>query len=172
MFPSLDLAGFQISSTRSTPADNLQPPSPYDPPQTHAPHEDVIRTPADLWGRQTASEIPSNPLLDQLIANMLGGQPHIQVVNPISGPLNGGIEAIILGANFGHSHLCVFGDAVAQTTWWNSGTLRCIVPPAAVPGPVVITIQGHPLVVGGGEGAGGSHTPVWFNYEDTRENDL
>jgi len=101
-------------------------------------------------------------------------QPQIISITPNSGPLNGGTEVIILGTNFWPSHKCVFGDTIAKTMWWNDGTLRCIVPSSTIPGPVLVTIEGHPLTVGGGKDGGGvsSSQLPWFTYEDTGESDL
>lgn len=145
-----------------------------DGPPTHSIHEDTARGAADpMPWQQTRSEVPLDPSLDELFANLFhrpAPQPQVQVVIPSSGPLDGGIEATVLGANFDHSHKCVFGDNVADTTLWNSGALTCIVPRGVRPGPVLVTIEGHPLVVGGGRGA--THAPVWFHYQDSRENDM
>ena len=97
--------------------------------------------------------------------------PHIDSITPNSGSLNGGIEVIVLGKNFRPHHKCVIGDTVAQTKWWNEGTLICVVPPSTVAGPVPVTIEGYPLPVGGGKDSGGLSTIPWFTYEDTRESD-
>ena len=170
---------FQVSDPMNTTNDYAQPPTP-DGPLTHTGHEDedAVRAAADPLSRPSGiPEVPSSPP-DESITNLLQApepQPHvpeIQAATPSSGPLSGGTEVTVLGTNFDRSHICVFGDVVAKTTWWNSGALRCIVPPSTVPGPVVITVQGYPLVVGGGRDTGGAHPPVCFNYEDTRENDM
>jgi hypothetical protein len=167
---------FQVSEPINTTNNYPQPPA-SDGPLTHASREDAIRAAADLLQQSGVPEFPSSPP-DESITNLLQAPepqpqiPEIQVVIPSSGPLSGGIEVTVLGTNFDRSHICVFGDVVAKTTWWNSGALRCIVPPSTVPGPVVITVQGYPLVVGGGWDTGGTYPPVWFTYEDTRENDM
>jgi len=164
---------FQVSHPMNTRNDYSHPPAP-DGSQTRTGHEDAVRAGADPLSRQSGfPEVPSSPT-DESVTNPPQApepqpQPQIQVVIPSSGPLSGGIEVTVLGTNFDPSHICVFGEVAATTTWWNSGALRCIVPPSAVPGPVVITVQGYPLFVGGGPV---TDPPVWFKYEDTRENDM
>ncbi|KAG9010186.1 SPT3 Dosage dependent suppressor of Ty-induced promoter mutations-like protein [Tulasnella sp. JGI-2019a] len=79
--------------------------------------------------------------------------PMIHRLIPSSGPMHGGIEVTILGANFRPSHECVFGDTLATSTqMWSENTIVCILPPSPSPGPVVVGFKGVPLVSNGGNG--------------------
>ncbi|KAG8935102.1 SPT3 Dosage dependent suppressor of Ty-induced promoter mutations-like protein [Tulasnella sp. 418] len=94
---------------------------------------------APLSGSQQTNVGPPLPVIHRLI--------------PCSGPMHGGIEVTILGANFMPQHECVFGDVVATSTQlWSDNTLVCILPPSPCPGPVVVSFKGVPIVPGIGMG--------------------
>jgi len=73
--------------------------------------------------------------------------PTIHRLIPNNGPIHGGIEVTVLGANF-HPSIqlnCVFGDVVASSTQrWSDNTLVCILPPRVTPGVVVVWFEGFP----------------------------
>jgi hypothetical protein len=104
--------------------------------------------------------------------------PQIHRLIPASGPMRGGIEVTVLGANFMPSHRVLFGDSVAASTqMWSENTLVCVLPPSATPGPVVVGFEGVPLGgpgrmgMGGGSGADGRGLPL-FNYLDDNDRAL
>ena len=70
-------------------------------------------------------------------------QPLIRKVTPAEGPTTGGIEVTCLGEGFVSSSKALFGNVMATTvTVWGDGALVCLLPPAARPGLVNITIHG------------------------------
>ena len=75
--------------------------------------------------------------------------PTIHRLIPNSGPMHGGIEVTVLGANF-HPSIqlnCIFGDVAASSTQrWSENTLVCVLPPRAVPGVVAVWFEGFPKV--------------------------
>jgi len=87
--------------------------------------------------------------------------PHIQRINPRSGPITGRTEVFLLGTNFPRETSVTFGEKRAHTEWFSETACVCISPPASIAGPVEVTFSGLPM------GATQS-----FTYLDTRENDL
>jgi ankyrin repeat protein len=69
--------------------------------------------------------------------------PYINKLIPSEGPLSGGIEVTVLGVNFMEGLVVVFGDTEAQTQFYSSSTLICILPPAQVPGPVPVAVKSY-----------------------------
>ena len=68
--------------------------------------------------------------------------PKVTRLIPAEGPTAGGIEVTILGENFVDGITCVFGDTAAiSTKVWASNTLVCMLPPAASPGPVIVSLM-------------------------------
>lgn len=75
--------------------------------------------------------------------------PTIHRLIPNTGPMHGGIEVTILGANFHPSIAlnCIFGDVVASSTQrWSENTLVCVLPPRATPGVVAVWFEGFPKI--------------------------
>ncbi|TEB38349.1 hypothetical protein FA13DRAFT_1786140 [Coprinellus micaceus] len=73
--------------------------------------------------------------------------PTIHRLIPNNGPMHGGIEVTVLGANFHHSIRldCIFGDVAASSTQrWSENTLVCVLPPRATPGVVSVWFEGFP----------------------------
>ncbi|KAF0328113.1 hypothetical protein GQ607_004593 [Colletotrichum asianum] len=69
-------------------------------------------------------------------------QPTIHKIIPNEGPKCGGIEVTILGASFYQGLEVLFGDQKATTTtFWGESSLVCLLPPAPVAGPVVVTFK-------------------------------
>lgn len=65
----------------------------------------------------------------------------IYKVRPERGPTSGNIEVVILGKNFSRNLEVMFGDNMATTTtFWNSDTLVCLLPPTTIAGPVAVTL--------------------------------
>ncbi|KAF2397051.1 hypothetical protein EJ06DRAFT_551112 [Trichodelitschia bisporula] len=95
--------------------------------------------------------------------------PTILKVTPQSGPMNGGIDVILLGSNFSRNLEVKFGDAKATTTtFWNSNTLVCLLPPSRTPGPVPVSFVEE-------QQQGYSPLPTQretFTYIDDRRNQL
>lgn len=66
--------------------------------------------------------------------------PIVLKVRPDKGPLSGNIEVVVLGKHFHRNLEVVFGDSKATTTtFWNSDTLVCLLPPCVRAGPVPVT---------------------------------
>lgn len=87
--------------------------------------------------------------------------PKISKIIPRSGSIAGGDDVIVLGHNFSPYHHCVFGRNVAKTTFWNDGTLQCLLPPSMAPGSVSISV----VSIGGVMGkCDDDEVPQWFEY--------
>jgi len=95
-------------------------------------------------------------------------KPVITHLIPGEGPMHGGIEVTILGANFVPGLTCVFGDSPATNTQlWSENTIVCVLPPSSCPGPVVVSFKaerGNP-----GSPSGGLQL---FTYLDTSDRAL
>ncbi|KAJ3372427.1 SPT3 Dosage dependent suppressor of Ty-induced promoter mutations-like protein [Allomyces arbusculus] len=104
--------------------------------------------------------VAGTPLVAQL--------PKIDRVIPAEGPVHGGIEVTVLGSGFNESLTVQFGDALAtSTTYWSPNTLVCVLPPAAQPGTVPVTIkQVHDLGLSTGQ------ETVTFTYRDESDRAL
>jgi hypothetical protein len=69
--------------------------------------------------------------------------PAIQRVIPAQGSTRGGIEVTLLGSGFHSGLTAKFGDSPAISTHcWSDTTIVTHLPPAAVPGPVVVCFEG------------------------------
>lgn len=91
--------------------------------------------------------------------------PQLERLVPPQGPTHGGVEVTILGSGFYRGLTCLFGEHAAATVYWNPNTLVCVLPPAAHPGPVVVSFKQHPLVLDGQE------VPL-FTYYDANDQAL
>lgn len=92
---------------------------------------------------QNQMAAPSNP---QFMGMQYSGEdqqqptPIVLKVRPDKGPLSGNIEVVVLGKHFHRNLEVVFGDSKATTTtFWNSDTLVCLLPPCVRAGPVPVT---------------------------------
>jgi Ankyrin repeats (many copies)/IPT/TIG domain len=66
--------------------------------------------------------------------------PTVYKVRPDRGPISGNIEVVILGKHFHRNLEVMFGENTATTTtFWNSDTLVCLLPPCLRAGPVPVT---------------------------------
>lgn len=121
--PMLSTRASVNSAMNSMFAGTLLPSSLYPPaPTTMAPP--VAAPPADPVALPT-------PVIDRLIPN--------------SGPMHGGIDVTILGANFDQNSSLevVFGNLSSPSTIiWSQNTIICRLPPAASPGPVPVWFKG------------------------------
>jgi len=81
----------------------------------------------------------------------------------------GGDWVNIVGTGFRSSDRILFGDVAAKTIYWSETAMQCVSPPSAVPGPVLISVDGMPLIMGGGLGNVGLKM---FTYEDKIEHEL
>lgn len=71
-----------------------------------------------------------------------GPAPSIQRIIPAQGPVRGGIEVTLLGANFRPGMKVKFGASLSLATHcWSPSTLVTYLPPASQPGPVLVTIE-------------------------------
>ncbi|KAG1170145.1 hypothetical protein G6F70_007867 [Rhizopus microsporus] len=127
---------------------------------------DSLPTPAlseeDSWSprRQKISHEPLS------ILSLLGDSfPQLERVVPAQGPTYGGTEVTLLGTGFYHGLTCLFGDKEATVTCVNENTMICLLPPAAHPGPVVVSFKEHPLVLEGQD-------IVIFTYYDASDQAL
>ncbi|KAI9490937.1 hypothetical protein BDB00DRAFT_835164 [Zychaea mexicana] len=92
--------------------------------------------------------------------------PRLHRLIPSEGPVYGGSEVTVLGANFYEGLTCLFGENPAVPTHcWSSNTLLCILPPAASAGPVVVSFKEHPLMLEGQD-------VVLFTYFDESDRAL
>ncbi|KAI9492030.1 hypothetical protein BDB00DRAFT_873684 [Zychaea mexicana] len=91
--------------------------------------------------------------------------PQLERLVPAQGPTYGGCEVTVLGANFYRGLTCLFGEHQATTIFWNANTLVCLLPPAAHPGPVVVSFKQHSLVLDGQD------VPL-FTYYDANDQAL
>lgn len=93
--------------------------------------------------------------------------PRILGVFENHGPLPGRNVVTIVGENFAPHHRCMFGPNVAWTNFRACDTLLCSVPPALAPGKVILTIEGFPIIVGGGvDGASDEQDLQRYEYKD------
>ncbi|TGZ76538.1 hypothetical protein EX30DRAFT_352550 [Ascodesmis nigricans] len=96
-----------------------------------------------------------------------GDGPQISITHcvPSEGSCSGGYEATILGQGFVRGMTVMFGDTPALSVdLMSEGTLLCVVPPSATPGPVVVHFKSVPISSGG--------RLVQFKYKDEVENEL
>jgi hypothetical protein len=95
--------------------------------------------------------------------------PTIYKVRPERGPVSGNVEVVILGKHFHRQLEVMFGENTATTTtFWNSDTLVCLLPPALRGGPVPVTFidsrrQGY---------SPPSSSPPIFTYMDDSKQQL
>ena len=84
---------------------------------------------------------PNGQVFDMDMLNAVNVLPTIQKIIPAEGPITGGVEVTILGANF-KSGMCVkFGNNRAlSASCWNGNTLTAFSPPASTPGPVMVSV--------------------------------
>ncbi|KAI9104712.1 hypothetical protein DFS34DRAFT_604180 [Phlyctochytrium arcticum] len=93
-------------------------------------------------------------------------EPSVSRIIPAEGPLHGGVEVTILGAEFREGLTVMFGGIPAvRTNYWGATTLVCIAPPSPVPGPVAITFQEHPVPLT-------KNDLVMFTYKDEADRAL
>ena len=106
---------------------------------------------------------PTSPTLSPPTTNTL--TPQLERLVPAQGPTYGGCEVTVLGSNFYRGLTCLFGEHQATTVFWNPNTLVCVLPPAAHPGPVVVSFKQHSLVLEG-------HDVPLFTYYDANDQAL
>ncbi|CCH44751.1 hypothetical protein BN7_4319 [Wickerhamomyces ciferrii] len=83
---------------------------------------------------------PSNNL--QQISTINTTLPSIQRIIPSQGPLRGGVEITLLGSNFRQGLTVKFGNNKALSTQcWSDSTIVTYLPPAAVPGQVIVSFE-------------------------------
>ncbi|CDS11004.1 hypothetical protein LRAMOSA03268 [Lichtheimia ramosa] len=104
-----------------------------------------------------------NAMMERTKSNNL---PKLHRLIPSEGPIYGGAEVTVLGANFYEGLTCMFGENPAMPTHcWSANTLLCILPPAANAGPVVVSFKEHPLMLEGQD-------VVLFTYFDESDRAL
>lgn len=85
------------------------------------------------------STYKDSPMLSPRSATL----PLIQRIIPAQGTVRGGIEITLLGTNFYSGLVAKFGAKNAISTHcWSDSTIVAHLPPAAVPGPVIVTFEG------------------------------
>ena len=83
-----------------------------------------------------------NAMNGQLSATSPRRPPTIDRLVPSEGPKAGGIEVTCLGRGFYKGLEVKFGDATAtRTNYWSDSCLICLLPPAARPGRVAVTLK-------------------------------
>lgn len=91
-----------------------------------------------------------------------GPLPSIQRVIPAQGSIRGGIEVTLLGTGFHSGLSATFGDSKSMATHcWSDSTIVAQLPPAAMPGPVVVSFEGLVL-----------NSPQIFTYVDDTDRQL
>lgn len=90
--------------------------------------------------------------------------PYVESIAPNRGTILGGTWVHVIGRNFLRTDRILFGRVAATTTIYQSETaMRCLSPRYETPGPVPISVDGVPLIVGGGRG---DEQLSIFTYED------
>ncbi|KAI8137392.1 hypothetical protein BJV82DRAFT_358156 [Fennellomyces sp. T-0311] len=139
-----------------------------------APFSSSLPTPSEeraAFGSNTPFFFPpTSPALNPLdhvnyVAPESLSTPTLERLVPAQGPTYGGVEVTILGSGFYRGLTCLFGEHHAATVYWNPNTLVCVLPPAAHPGPVVVSFKQHSLVLEGQD------VPL-FTYYDANDQAL
>ena len=120
-------------------------------------------------GPDPSSGIPIDPDTTTPGLGVRYPPPHVESVAPRSGTMLGGDWVNIVGTGFRSTDRILFGDVAAKTFYWSETAMQCESPPSATPGPVPISIDGVPLIVGGGLG---DVRLKMFTYEDKIEHEL
>lgn len=95
----------------------------------------------------------------------------IHKVIPNEGPISGGVEVTILGEGFYQGLEVMFGDRRATTTtFWGETSLVCLLPPASIAGPVLVSLKSQNARPSNPFTSSKQH-PI-FNYTDDYENQL
>uniref|UniRef100_A0A060TEX2 ARAD1D11352p n=1 Tax=Blastobotrys adeninivorans TaxID=409370 RepID=A0A060TEX2_BLAAD len=105
-----------------------------------------------------ASQLTHMQSLDANFATNGIPTPQIQRIIPSQGSVRGGIEVTLLGSGF-HSNLsAIFGDTKSMNTQcWSDSTIVAHLPPAAGPGPVVVSFDGYTM----------SNPQIFTYFDDT-----
>lgn len=92
----------------------------------------------------TSSMRVTKPLRSNNLVPPSSNLPTILRIIPAQGPIRGGIEVTLLGFNF-HPNLSVkFGaNAALATHCWSETTIVTYLPPASIPGQVLVSFEGH-----------------------------
>ncbi|TLD32021.1 Glyceraldehyde-3-phosphate dehydrogenase [Venturia nashicola] len=128
-----DSSSYFFSAPNSAHASRAASPTSFTRPQmanTFQPSQSQMAAPANpqFMGMQYNGEDQQHPT------------PIVLKVRPDKGPLSGNIEVVVLGKHFHRNLEVVFGDSKATTTtFWNSDTLVCLLPPCVRAGPVPVT---------------------------------
>ena len=151
-----DLQSYQQPSSMPTSAWQSQAPSvngsPQPYPQALIPEEPMTR-PTTAASYEAATQ----------------KTPVIRKVTPSDGPTAGGIEVTCLGEGFVAGSKVLFGDVMATTTTvWSDAALVCLLPPAARPGFVKVTVYNPDALTTNQS----SHERVPFKYIDNEEESL
>lgn len=111
--------------------------------------------------------IPRQRLLQQLqMVSRYEQQPAIQKIIPAQGPVRGGIEVTLLGFNFRPGLIVKFGSKTALATHcWSESTIVTYLPPALLPGQVLVSFEGHDHVMMGSQ-------QLIFTYTDDTDRQL
>ena len=134
------------------------PQPPNQGPCNPTPSAASLLSPSQPLGDDAISDsahTPTTPLDPLVVAQA----PHIDHINPESGPVTGGTKVIILGANFHPELRCVFGGVLAPKTWVSNTAYECQSPPKPTPGQVEVSFEGVP----------NKRPRPTFTYEDNRK---
>lgn len=95
--------------------------------------------------------------------------PTVHKLTPDHGPISGNIEVVILGKHFHRNLEVMFGENTATTTtFWNSDTLVCLLPPCVRPGSVPVTF----VTPGRQYSSPSVSSPPMFTYDDDTKQQL
>lgn len=94
-----------------------------------------------------ASLTKHNPFQSSRVPSSISSNitlPTIQRIIPAQGPIRGGIEVTLLGFNFNPSLSVKFGSNLALATHcWSETTIVTYLPPANIPGQVLVSFENH-----------------------------
>ena len=110
------LQGDGFGASPEAPVYDHMPQLPNQGPGNPAPSVASVLSPSQPLGDYAIfgpASIPATPLDPLMVARA----PHIDHINPESGPVTGGTKVNILGENFHPELQCVFGGALAPKTW-------------------------------------------------------
>jgi len=150
--------GTNFGAFPGAPVYDRMPRPPNQGPSNPTPSAASVLSPPQPLGDDVIPDpphIPATPLDPLMVAQA----PHIDHINPESGPVTGGTKVNILGENLHPELRCVFGGSLAHKTWVGSSAYECRSPPKPASGQVEVSFEGVP----------NKRPKPIFTYEDNRK---
>eukprot|EP00003_Mantamonas_plastica_P033864 TRINITY_DN996_c0_g1_i1.p1 TRINITY_DN996_c0_g1~~TRINITY_DN996_c0_g1_i1.p1 ORF type:complete len:1177 (-),score=425.73 TRINITY_DN996_c0_g1_i1:3286-6816(-) len=88
----------------------------------------------------------SEELDDKWVQSAKTQSPEMEKVTPAQGPIQGGVEIVVIGRNFVPGTTVIFGVNESTTQFWSETTLVCTLPPSAITGPVPLAVELPPAI--------------------------